>query len=217
MAERNPLTKDEFETATDVYLVNKKDKEDPKPATWEEGMYFGTPAPDEVVDEVANGAEASLEDPAITANGAEAAAEAVTTDSPATETADAATTKPKEEGEGTKSPDSNGATTDDATKVKNALDEVFLIMTGLKTRDIVDRKDADEGVELFYKTYKNLGIEKSDGPSDGPSDGQKGARRRTKRKGCKGAKKSKKSSQSQNGGRRRSSKNRRKHSHRRKH
>jgi hypothetical protein len=54
-----------------------------------------------------------------------------------------------------------------------------------------------------------------------------GGRRRTKRKGRKGrksrkgakkgAKKSKKSSQSQNGGRRRSSKNRRKHSHRRKH
>jgi hypothetical protein len=64
-------------------------------------------------------------------------------------------------------------------------------------------------------------------PQPPTGDEQGGGRRRTKRKGRKGsrksrkgakkgAKKSKKSSQSQNGGRR-SCKNRRKHSHRRKH
>ena len=112
-----------------------------------------------------------------------------------------ATTDHKEDG--TKPPDSNGA-----TKVKKALDEVLLIMTGIKKQDPVKPDDATKGVELFYNNYKELLDSEN-------SDGLGGGRRRTKRKSRKGAKKSKKSSQSQNGGR--SRKNRRKHSHRRKH
>ena len=60
MAERKALTEAEFEAATDVYLENGKDKIVPKPATWEDGKYFSTPAPDAAPDPAADEGEGAV-------------------------------------------------------------------------------------------------------------------------------------------------------------
>jgi hypothetical protein len=206
MAERNALTKDEFEAATDVYLVDKKDKEDPKPDTWEEGKYFGTPAPD----------AASAEDDAANENAGEGNPEDSTTD------------KSGGPPEGGSEQLSEGAKT-----VKESLLDTLLILNGKKTQTTYSNEDAIAGAAAFCEVYKSAIEKGGETPPNEEEDGGEvttqqnndgkgmgGGRRRSKRRyGKKGAKKSKKSgqsSQSQNGGRR-SRKNRRKYSHRRKH
>ena len=72
MAERKPISEEEFASATDIYLVDGKDKIDPKPEKWEDGKYFSSPAADEE-----KGAAESAAESADGDGGAKAKAEAV--------------------------------------------------------------------------------------------------------------------------------------------
>jgi hypothetical protein len=205
MAERNPLTKEEFDAAADVYLVDGK-KIDPKPE-WEEGKYYGTPAPDP--------APVPDADPAAVEGTDAAAVEGAPAPAPAVVGGDAPATAPAVVG------------TSGGPDTANAIIEVIKVLLKLegKTPENIKAELKTQFPTFDDATLDALIKKATEGPE---AKSNIGGRRRTKRKGRKGsrksrkgakkgAKKSKKSSQSQNGGRRRSSKNRRKHSRRLKH
>jgi hypothetical protein len=198
------LTQPEFEGLADDAIINDENGNpiNPRPTTFEEGKFFAPPggdggaAADAAADAAANGAAEEAAPVGVDGGG-----DAQLTDEQQQEMLDAV--------EG------------------NSLE--LLVRQGKMTKEFALKQPnlTPKQKQIINEiVVKNADAEVVKSATDG-----KGGRRRTKRKGRKGSRKSRKgakkgakkskksgqSSQSQNGGRRRSSKNRRKHSHRRKH
>jgi hypothetical protein len=199
MSERKPLTKEEFDAATEVYLVDGKEKLDPIPE-WEEGKYYGSPATD------ATGAAGDGEEAADTVD-ADASGGGGT---PAS--GDGGTPASGDGGGGT--PASGDAGGPSAAAIADELDKVIKINEGKSIVKVpATPKTIKEAINIFCNKYNpnaetppkdTVTPEKEDGQGgEGGQDGQggeggqvkqDGGRRRSRRKHAKKSKKTKKAS-----------------------
>jgi hypothetical protein len=210
MAERKPLTEEEFKKAENVYLVGGKDPIVPKPDWNEEPEYFDTPAPDGTAVETPAVETPAVGPPAVETPAVEGAGAVVDKVKLIKDELTIIVASNQVENPLTKAPPASAA--DIKAGIKMFVDN---LAPEHKYEPAVPGDAASDGAG----TAVEAGVDGNAAPAPAPPPAAAGGRRRTKRKGHKGRKGSnnKKQQQSSQNGGRRSCKNRRKQSRRRKH